>query len=191
MVFYPFCHCPLRTGGGGVSLKGQNLLRVTKVICRQSLTIILMIFMSWNFFWFHLCLLSNFVQKTIWFDLNECLWREFWILLILKLKSNTVYHSATSLFYFMCHDSLKLSETNMWKKPNYLIGQLLLILLCDIISQHVIFNKVRWMLIRDPSFKFPLVHELKVCGLFEMFLHEFWLKILCETIADVQQTISC
>ena len=46
------------------------------------------------------------------------------------------------------------------------------------------------MLIRDPLFKFSLVQKLKVCELFEMFLHEFWLKILCETTADVTHNYS-
>ena len=137
-----------------------------------------------------MCLLSTFVQKTICFDLWECLWREFWILLILKLKSNIAYYSGTSLFYLMWHGSLKRSETNIWKKPNSLIGQLLGILLCNIISQHAIFRKERWMLIRGTLLKNVLVQKLKVCGIFEMFLHEFWLKILRETMADVNHNYS-
>ena len=36
LVFHPFLHCPLRTGG---LLNGQNLLIVTKDICRQSLKV--------------------------------------------------------------------------------------------------------------------------------------------------------
>ena len=49
------------------------------------------------------------------------------------------------------------------------------------------------MLIRDPLIKFPLVHELIVCGLFEIFLHEFWLKTLSETMTDVihNYSLSC
>ena len=46
------------------------------------------------------------------------------------------------------------------------------------------------MLIRDPLIKFPLVHELIVCGIFEIFLHEFWLKILYETKADINHNYS-
>ena len=34
------------------------------------------------------------------------------------------------------------------------------------------------MLTSDPLFKFPLVREVIVHGLFEIILHGFWLKIL-------------
>ena len=71
---------------------------------------------------------------------------------------------------------------NFWKQTHgknyYLIRQLFQILLCNLISQHAFFCKMRWMLMSDPLFKFPLVHEL----IFEIVLHGFWLKILCETI---------
>ena len=70
-------------------------------------------------------------------------------------------------------------------KPHYLIGQVLEMLPCNIISQRTIFHEARWMLISGPLFKFPSVHELIFCGLFEIFLPEFWLKILCERIADI------
>ena len=46
------------------------------------------------------------------------------------------------------------------------------------------------MLIRGTLLKNVLVQKLKVCGLFEMFLHEFWLKILRETITDVNHNYS-
>ena len=46
------------------------------------------------------------------------------------------------------------------------------------------------MLIRGTLLKKFLVQKLKVCGLFDMFLHEFWLKILCETMADVNHNYS-
>ena len=130
--------------------------------------------------------------NTAW-PLRWYLWRGFWILLILKLNFNIVYYSATSLSYFIWHGCLKLLETNMWKKPHHLIGQLLEILPCKLISQHAIFYKARWMLTSDPLFKFALVHEIIVHGLFEMFLHGFSLKILSETITDVNSnfTPSC
>ena len=68
--------------------------------------------------------------------------------------------------YFIWYGCLKLSETKMWKKPHYLIGQLLEILTCNLISQHAIFCKARWMLTSDHLFEFPLVHEVIVHGLF-------------------------
>ena len=46
------------------------------------------------------------------------------------------------------------------------------------------------MLTNNPLFKFPLVHEVKVHGLFEIILHGFWLKILSETITDVNRNFS-
>ena len=46
------------------------------------------------------------------------------------------------------------------------------------------------MLIRDLLVKFPLVHELIVSELFEIFLLEFWLKILYETMADANHNYS-
>ena len=81
----------------------------------------------------------------------------------------------------------------MWKKPHYLIGHLFEVLPCNLISQHAIFYEARWMLTRDPLFKFPLVHEVIVHGLFEITLHRFWFKILSETIANVNRnyTPSC
>ena len=45
------------------------------------------------------------------------------------------------------------------------------------------------MLTSDPLFKFPLVHEVIVYGLFEIMLHGFWLKVLSETITDVNHNI--
>ena len=120
---------------------------------------------------------------VVW-SLRKCLWREFWILLRLCIIQ------PPTCFASLSQSSLKLSQTNTWKKPHYLIGQLLDILPCKVSSQHAIFYKARWMLISDPLFKFPLVHELIVCGLFEIFLHEVWLKILCEAIADVNRNYS-
>ena len=81
----------------------------------------------------------------------------------------------------------------MWKKPHHLIGQLYEILPCNLISQHAIFHETRLMLTSDPLFKFPLVHEVIVHGLFEIILHGFWLKILSEAITDVNRnfTPSC
>ena len=66
----------------------------------------------------------------------------------------------------------------MWKKLHYLIGQLLEILPCNLISQHAIFHKAKSMLTNDPLLEFPLVHEVIVHGLFETILHGFWLKIV-------------
>ena len=66
----------------------------------------------------------------------------------------------------------------MWQKPHYLIGQLLEILPCNLISQHAIFHKAKSMLTNDPLLEFPLVHEVIVHGLFETILHGFWLKIV-------------
>ena len=62
---------------------------------------------------------------------------------------------------------LNLSGTKMWKKPHYLTEQLLEILPCNLISQHAIFYKARWMLASDSLFEYPLVHEFIVQGLFE------------------------
>ena len=61
----------------------------------------------------------------------------------------------------------------MEKKPHYLIGQLLEILPCNQISQHVVFDKARCMLTSNPLFKLLLVHEIIVHGLFEIILLEF------------------
>ena len=93
------------------------------------------------------------------------------------------------MFYFICHGRLKRLETNMCKKPHYLIGQLE-ILSHDLISQNAIVHETRWMLTSNSLSKFPLVHQLILCGLFERILHGFWLKILCETIADVNHNFS-
>ena len=72
---------------------------------------------------------------------------------------------------------------------HYLIGQPLGTLLCNLISQHVIFPKQ--MLTSNPLFEFPLVHEVKVHGPFEIILCGFWLKILSETIiTDVNHNFS-
>ena len=73
----------------------------------------------------------------------------------------------------------------MWKKPHYLIGELLEILPCNLISQQAIFHKARWILTGDPLFKFPLVHGVILNGKSEIILLVFWLKILSETITDV------
>ena len=118
---------------------------------------------------------------TIQFDLHCPLFDHF------SYKKADLIWCGLPLFSF------KFSQTNMWKKPHYLIGQLHEILPCNLISQHAIFHEVRWMLISDPLLKFPLVHELIVCGLIEIFLHEIWLKIWCETIADVihNYSLSC
>ena len=120
---------------------------------------------------------------VVW-SLRKCLWREFWILLILCIIQ------PPTCFASLSQSSLKLSQTNTWKKPHYLIGQLLDILPCKVSSQHEIFHEARWMLISHPLLKFPLVHELIVCGLLEIFLHEVWLKILCEAMADVNRNYS-
>ena len=106
---------------------------------------------SWKLsVWFHLCLLSNFVQKTIWFDCcNNVYEEDFWIL---KLNINTAYYSATSLCLTSFQDTAawnKVSETKMWKKPHYL------------------------MLTSNPLFEFPLVHEVICHGLFETILRGF------------------
>ena len=93
-------------------------------------------------------------------------------------------------YLIQCHGCLKLYETIMWKKPHYLIGQFLEILPSKLISQHEIFHEVRWMLTSNSLFKRPLVHEVTIHGLFEMFLHGFWLKILRETITDVNGNFS-
>ena len=61
----------------------------------------------------------------------------------------------------------------MQKKLHYLIGQLLEILLCDLVFQYVIFDEARWMLRSNPLFKFPLILEVMVHGLFEIILHGF------------------
>ena len=61
----------------------------------------------------------------------------------------------------------------MRKKPHYVIGQLFEILPCNLISQQAIFAKTRWTLTSVPLFKFLLVHEVIVHGLFEIILHEF------------------
>ena len=127
-----------------------------------------------NFVWFHLCLLSNFVQKTIQFDCcNSVFEEDFWIL---KLNINTAYYSATSLCLTSFQDTAawnKVSETKMWKKLHYLIGQLLENLPCKLISQHAIFLKGRWMLTSNPLFEFPLVHEVICHGVFETILRRF------------------
>ena len=57
---------------------------------------------SWKLsFWFHLCLLSNSVQKTVWVNLCDstfvCDSVLFLIFLVLKLNFNIAYYSATSL----------------------------------------------------------------------------------------------
>ena len=41
------------------------------------------------------------------------------------------------------------------------------ILLCNLISQHAIFHEVRSMLTCDSLFRFPVVHEVILYGLFE------------------------
>ena len=61
----------------------------------------------------------------------------------------------------------------MSKKLHYLIGQLLEILRYNLISQHAIFYKARWMLRTNPVFEFPLVHEIIVHGLFETISMDF------------------
>ena len=66
----------------------------------------------------------------------------------------------------------------MWNKPHYLIGQLIEILPCNLISEHANIHKGRWMLTSQPLFEFPLVHEVIVHGLFETILHGFLLKIV-------------
>ena len=71
------------------------------------------------------------------------------------------------------HGCLKFLEANMRKNQHYLIGQLLEILLCNLISQHAIFYEARWMLTSNPLFTFPLIHEVIFHGLFEIILHEF------------------
>ena len=73
-------------------------------------------------------------------------------------------------YFIPLNGRLKLSETNMWKKPHYLIEQFLAILTCNLISQNTIFHKARWMLTNDPLVKFPLVHEVIVHRLLEMIL---------------------
>ena len=124
--------------------------------------------------WFHLCLLSNFVQKTIQFDCcNSVFEEDFWIL---KLNINTAYYSATSLCLTSFQDTAawnKVSETKMWKKLHYLIGQLLENLPYKLIFQHAIFLKGRWMLTSNPLFEFPLVHEVICHGVFETILRRF------------------
>ena len=75
----------------------------------------------------------------------------------------------------------------MWKKLHYLIGQLLEILPCNLISQNAIFYKARWILTDNPLLKFPLVHEVIANGLFEKSLYGFWLKILSEIITCQSQ----
>ena len=59
------------------------------------------------------------------------------------------------------------------EEPHPLIGQLFEILLCNLISQHAIFQEERWMLTSNPLFKFPLVHEVIVHGLFDIILRGF------------------
>ena len=93
-------------------------------------------------------------------------------------------------YFILWHGCLKLSETNTWKKLHHLIGQLVEILQCNLISQHAIFHKARWMLTSDPLFKFPLVHEVIVHGLFEIILHGFSLKMLSETITGVNRNFT-
>lgn len=73
----------------------------------------------------------------------------------------------------MARHCLKLLEANMWKKPHYLIGQLLEILPYNLISEHAIFDERRWTLASDPLFKFPLVYKVILHGLFETTLHGF------------------
>ena len=95
-------------------------------------------------------------------------------------------------YFIFCHGCLKLLETNMWKKPHHLIGQLQ-ILPCNLISQHAIFHEVSLMLTSDPLFSSLLVHEVIVYGLYEIILHGIWLKILNEATTDVNRnfTPSC
>ena len=85
---------------------------------------------------------------------------------------------------------LKLSETNMRKKPQYLIGRLPEILRCTLVSQHTIIHEARSMLTSESLFRFPLVHEVIFHLLIEIILPGFWLKILSETIADVDRNFS-
>ena len=81
-------------------------------------------------------------------------------------------------YFIPWHSCLKFLETKAWKKPHYLIGQLLQISPCNLIWQHAIFHKARWMLTSDPLFEFPLLHEVIFHGLFETILHGFWSKIV-------------
>ena len=76
-------------------------------------------------------------------------------------------------YFIPLNSSFKFSETNMWKKPHYLIKQFLAILMCNLISQNAIFHKAIWMLTNDPLVKFPLVHKVIVHGLLEMILTFF------------------
>ena len=89
-------------------------------------------------------------------------------------------------YLIQCHSCLKLYERIMMKKPHYLIGQLLETLPCNLNSQHAIFHEAKWMLTSDPLFKLPLVYDVTVHGLLEMFLHGFWLKILSELTLNEQ-----
>ena len=67
----------------------------------------------------------------------------------------------------------------IWKKLHYLTGQLLKIVLCRLISQHVNFYKARWILTSNPLFGFPLVHEVIAHAHgFCSILHGFWLRIV-------------
>ena len=93
------------------------------------------------------------------------------------------------MFYLIpWHSCLNLLETCGRNYITWLDN--LLKFYCVVISQHAIFHKVRWMLTSNLSFKFPLVHELIVYGLFGIILHRFWLKILCETITDTSCNFS-
>ena len=108
---------------------------------------------------------------------------------MLKLNINilTLYIIQPPVYVLQWHGCLKLSEINMWKKSHHLIGQLLEVLPCNLISQHAILYEARWMLTSDSLFKFPLVHEVMVHGIFGIIFHGFWWKILSETITDVSR----
>ena len=46
------------------------------------------------------------------------------------------------------------------------------------------------MLTNESLFRFPIVHEVIVHLLIEIILHGFWLKILSETITDVDRNFA-
>ena len=111
MVFYPFCHCPLIKGGGRICLTDKICYAWQMLFVNSPLQL---------FGWFlrKTYFLISSVSSIKFCSKDNMIWslpvplREFWILFILKLKSNIVYYSVTSLFYFMWHSSL----WNLWKE---------------------------------------------------------------------------